>query len=106
MITSRDMIRRISKRTAIPQAAVSVVMTAFADEFQAAMENAEPITLYRIGRFRRMCFCSNGRKHPTGRKLREKVVNGVRFKSSRTLRDRLSRGMEIFDEVERAGTGK
>jgi len=100
VITSKDMVRRISKRTALPQATVSAVMTAFADEFQVAMEVAEPITLFRIGKFRRMCFRAEGRRHPTGRQLREKIVNGVRFKSSRTLRNRLSRGMEIFDEVE------
>lgn len=97
-ISSKEIARRVSKRSKVPQTTVNRVMSALADEITEAMLRGEETTLRGIGRLRRRCFRGPGTV-PTGEQPRV-FYNGVSLITSERLLKRLRASMEVFDEVE------
>jgi len=98
MASQKEITRRVSKRSKVPQDTVRRVLVALADELTEAMLRGEVVTLWGIGRFRRRYY--RGRTMiPTGGEAR-RFHNGVALSTSERLLKRLRAGMEVFDEVD------
>lgn|GEM_PF-2016628 len=97
--SSKEMMRRIARRTKIPQKTVASVMTAFAEEVGNALLQGEVVIVRGVGRLRRKCYTA--RNCPTLSGKRVTIVrHGVALKTSGALLNRLKEGKDIFDEVE------